>query len=281
MKFSPFKIYIILLGVGFSQVSFAGDSLDSLFYQLTDYYTSDHNKIELSEKITQKLSDSLSSNAKSTFAIRQLRVVHSEDSLFTMYSWQYCLSDATFRYGGVVSFSDRIVPLHYDYKSISNYKRYDQNSWPGGVCYKAIPLKLKKTYGYTILSWDGHNGVTSKKIIDVVTFDKHGGVVFGAPIFVSQKEESFRLSFEYSSKNSLLLDYDSVKECIVTNSLHSNDIRFTDVSSMHGAGETYNAYRYENYKWVLYEDVDLRLDKSASKRLNYKVSPSKNGSRLF
>ena len=74
--------------------------------------------------------------------------------------------------------------------------------------------------------------------------------------------------FEYSAEMSLLLTYDDEAACIVTNALYSNDERFSGVQEYYSASDVFNVLRFENDLWVLYNDVDLRLDKKESKRLS-------------
>ena len=91
---------------------------------------------------------------------------------------------------------------------ILDNRKYSADDWCGGICYRIIPLIIKGEHAYTLLSWDGNNGVSYKKIIDVLWFDRKGKAIFGKPMFRQGRSISHRVVMEYNAKSSLLLTYD-------------------------------------------------------------------------
>lgn len=242
------------------------------FQKLSDYYISDDDKLVLSGDITNQLATFVLTDLSTVDSLEIPQLVHqvSPDSLLHIFTWQYRLSDANFYYGGVVVYQSCVYPLTHEVKVCDDNQNYSNEHWRGGVCYDIVqPDQTANTF-YTLLVWDGNNSVTAKKSIDVLTFDRKGMPSFGSPIFKVDKHTKHRVIFEYNMAHTLLLDYDAKKNAIITNALVANDL-----GESTGIGEEFNIYQYENGNWVLYRDVDLRMDAESEAALNKKVvSPS-------
>ena len=255
-----------------AQVDYVSD-----FNRLTDYETGDAAKQELSKKLTQAL---VADMQKSDFVVdslgvRQIKFISSPEGLLRICTWHYSLRDATAQYGGIIEYGENIFPLQFNDLPIVAGEVYTQDNWCGGIYYDIIPIKRKGKSLYTLLAWDGNNGVTSKKIIDVLSFDRKGKPIFGLRVFVKGRMSTHRVIIEYPASNTLLLELDAEQKGIVSNALFANDDKFTDVSEYFSVSDDFNVYRYEDEKWVLYINVDLRLNKKDSKALqNNTVSPS-------
>jgi hypothetical protein len=118
--------------------------------------------------------------------------------------------------------------------------------------------------------------VTSKKIIDVLSFDRKGRPIFGLPIFEKGRVTTHRVIIEYPATNTMLLELDAEQKGIISNALFANDDKFTDVSEYSSVSDDFNVYRYEDENWALYINVDLRLNKKDSRDLQNNVaSPSR------
>ena len=239
------------------------------FDRLTFYETSDVDKQELSATLTEALVQDLQNPSFriDSLAVQQLKSISSDDGVLKLYTWHYSLSDASSQYGGIVFYGGQFYPLSFVDRPIVATKSYTQDAWCGGIYYDIIPIQRKNTTIYTLLAWDGNNGVTSKKIIDVLSFDRKGKLIFGLPIFVNGRTSIYRAIIEYPASNSMLLEFDEEQKGIVSNALFANDMRYGDVSAYSSVSDDFNIHRYEEDKWVFYPNIDLRLNKKDSKAL--------------
>lgn len=228
---------------------------------------------DVKQNISLRLNEVLNSDFQNpdfkldSICFQFINKVVSSDDMLCIYSWHYILSDASSQYGGIIKYGNNVFPLKFNDKVIEDNKEYSQDDWCGGVCYGIIPVKLKKKTAYTLLSWDGNNGVTSKKIIDVLSFDRKGNPIFGQSVFETGKSTQKRIIIEYASSSSMLLEYDEGQKAIVCNAIAVNEEKYSDVSEYYCASDLFDIYRFENEKWVLYPNQDLRLNKKESKAL--------------
>jgi len=81
---------------------------------------------------------------------------------------------------------------------------------------------------------------------------------FGAPIFKNDRYTYNRLVFKYSHGANMLLRYDPKKKMIVMDNLEPSDAMYKGVYRFYGPDFTYNGYKFEKGKWVLYKNVDVR-----------------------
>lgn len=273
----PFT-YLFFVELLFPLIIVGQSDLALKFDYLTSYEVSDEDKRAASLAITDDLIHYLElGESADSLNIRQLKIVSSPDGALSLYTWYYTLSDATAQYGGLVVRSDVKIPLYFNDLSIVENKKYTAENWCGGIYYDIIPVQKRGDIYYTLLAWDGNNGVTSKKIIDVLWFDKKGKAIFGHPLFVEDRKKGLRVVIEYAASNSLMLDYDEEQNAIVTNALYVNEEKFTDVSEYYSVSDDFNLYRFEEEEWVLYRDVDLRMNKEDSKVLMRRNSNPASG----
>lgn len=240
-----------------------------LFDQLTDYNTSDETKVRLSDELQEAIFQALSSDVHALDSVKvpQLHQVRSDDQQVALYTWYYMFSDATAQYGGLLVYHDKVVPLQFNDFPISEKEEYTPENWCGGIYYSVLPVLIKGQKCYTLLAWDGNNGATYKKIIDILSVDRKGNVIFGKPIFVEGRHTQQRVIMEYEATNTLFLAWDEAQNGIVTNVLAVNDERFEDVSVYASATDAFNLFRFEDEKWIQYSNVDLRMDKKAGATL--------------
>ncbi len=105
----------------------------------------------------------------------------------------------------------------------------DQNSWLGGLYYPArfgqdIPAKTikyvdprtgkkVKSTAYIVMGWNGYDGSSNFKFVDVITPDPQNKnrIIFGANIFFFDLVPKYRAVFRYSDNAPFSLNYGYVK----------------------------------------------------------------------
>lgn len=218
---------------------------------------------------TQRL-DSLLSNDKDFFdadlsEVRSLSALKSSDNRIRIFTWNMPLDDGTYDYHGRLMLnqgkSKIIIPLKAIENSDENTerKRLSSTQWKGAIYYDIIRKKHRKNTYYTLLGWDGHNNLSTKKIIEVLKVSKSGELTFGAPIFVEKKVLNRKI-FEYSKKASMSLTYDSKKDRIVFDHLAPISSNLTGMFEFYSPDFTYDAFNWRKGKWHFEKNVDARND---------------------
>ncbi|MDK2842918.1 MAG: hypothetical protein PWQ17_2424 [Anaerophaga sp.] len=130
--------------------------------------------------------------------------------------------------------------------------------WYGAVYYDVIPVVHdKKTY-YTLLGYNGNDAFSRMRIVDVLYFSEEGTPCFGAPLFNVNDGLKKRLIFEYSNRAEMMLRYDKREKMIVMDHLAPMEPVFEGDRSYYGPDFSYDVLDYQEGKWLLVEDVELR-----------------------
>lgn len=184
--------------------------------------------------------------------------------LLRVVTWNVELSDRTQRYGGFVLRGDprepggyRSYPLKHQPRSNVREvgKRFGGEVWPGAIYYQVILTHDKRTPVYTLLGWDGADGLTTRKVVEVL--ETQGGQVrLGAPRIQVRGATQRRLVLEYADVLSVLLRYEGDRIAMDHLSPRSPDLQ--GVAAFYGPDMTYDALEWDGKQWVLRENVDIR-----------------------
>ena len=189
------------------------------------------------------------------------------DASFRIFNWLLKKDNGSYEYYGLVHYQNKrkkryeIIPLVDNSANIRNAEQedLDAKNWYGGLCYQIAYIKKAGRKYYTLLSWDGNDGYSTKKIIDVMYFSGKNKIKFGLPIFKQNKKESQkRVILEYDSKTSISVKYHSKEEKIVFNHLVSPNKNLEGLEEYYIPEGTFNSYQYKRGKWWLQQDVDIR-----------------------
>ena len=193
--------------------------------------------------------------------------ISSPDNTFRIFNWILKKDNGNYEYFGIVHYHNKkhkryeVIPLVDNSANIRNAEQedLDAKNWYGGLCYQIAYIKKAGRKYYTLLSWDGNDGYSTKKIIDVMYFSGKNKIKFGLPIFKQNKKESQkRVILEYDSKTSISLKYHSKEEKIVFNHLVPPKKDLEGLEEYYIPEGTFNSYQYNKGKWLLEEDIDIR-----------------------
>lgn len=130
----------------------------------------------------------------------------------------------------------------------------DHENWYGALYYRIIPVKKGSRTIYTLLGWDHNSSLSQIKLIDAMYFTS-SAVKFGSPIFKMGSETKKRVFFEHSKKTSMFLNYEPNRERIMMDHLSPESPSLKAFRSYYVPDMSYDAFVFENKKWVLKEDV--------------------------
>lgn len=138
------------------------------------------------------------------------------------------------------------------------HKIFHSNNWLSCVYYNIITKKYKNKTWYTLLGWSGNDGITNKKIIEILTITQKGEPVFGAPVFQLRKLKSNRMIFEYNPQAIMFMNYDEKKQMILFDHLSPNEPSMTGRFQYYGPDFSVDGLKFKKGIWILEEDVDAK-----------------------
>ncbi len=141
---------------------------------------------------------------------------------------------------------------------------YSSSDWPAAWYYKVIQKEDKygQTY-YTLIGWIPKNRISQQKIVDVF-YLKNDKLHFGAPIFEREGKREYRLLYEYGAQNTMRLSYQEDKDQIIMDHLSPPGAEYHGIYEYYGPDFSYDAFRWEEGRWVYYPDIDI--DEGLSKK---------------
>jgi len=191
----------------------------------------------------------------------------SPDNTFRIFNWLLKKDNGAYEYYAIVHYHNikrkryEIIPLVDNSANIRNAEQedLDAKNWYGGIYYQIAYIKKIGRKYYTLLAWDGNDGNSTKKIIDVLYFSGKNKIKFGLPIFKKNKKESQkRVIIEYDTKTSVSVRYQEKEKRIVFNHLVPPKKDLEGLEEYYIPEGTFNSYQYNKGKWLLEEDVDIR-----------------------
>jgi hypothetical protein len=203
--------------------------------------------------------------------------IASDDGKIRVFSWNVPLNDGTNKYFGFIQYkrdSLMVIPLQSNEENLADFdtKQLTQQMWYGAIYYKLIEVEINNQKAYTLLGWDGYTSNSNRKFIDIISEDKNGNIVFGMPIFKTEKGIKTRVVLEYAEKANLLLRYDyqsimiekkkKVKKenvwLIVMDRMVPMDPSMEGIRKYYvPTGDTYDGYLFRNGYWTLVENIEV------------------------
>jgi hypothetical protein len=187
--------------------------------------------------------------------------LYAPDSTFRIINWNLAFSDGTYRYYGFICRKDGgVTELHDHSREITHPEDtiLTPENWYGALYYRILRNKWRNKTWYTLLGIDLHNDFTTRKVIDVLSFDKKGAIRFGAPLFQMGDSVLTRVIFEFNARASMLLHYDENMEMIVFDHLSPSRPSYKGLYQFYGPDSSYDGFFFFKGMWRLREDLDVR-----------------------
>ncbi|QES90844.1 hypothetical protein [Rhizosphaericola mali] len=195
-------------------------------------------------------------------SLQTISIEYAPDNAFRIFTWELELNDNYFRQFGAIQMNTKdgkmkIFPL-FDASEFTEMpwdSVRDAKHWIGALYYKILKNSYKGKDYYTLLGLDDHDFLTTRKWIDVLTFDKNEAPQFGAPIFqykydtIKVQPPVDRFLFEFKKDGRARLNYDPELNLIVFDHLISEKNRPWDKMTLVSNGE-YEGFQWKEGKWV-------------------------------
>ncbi|TCD18099.1 hypothetical protein EZ456_21900 [Pedobacter psychrodurus] len=214
-------------------------------------------------------------------SLKNISVIKSSDQAFRILSWYVLLENGTYRYYGTIQMNTKngplkLYPLIDQTENLSDPNIVTNNQkWFGARYYEIVSVTSgNRLPYYVLLGWKGNTQFTTKKVIDILSFDKDN-LTFGAPVFDGKElKEKNRIIFEYAKSNAMTLKTDMKAGMIVFDHLASFDSEIKGKFEYYGSDGTFDGFKIIGGKLKLQEDITLNNDPNSSDELY--ADPKKN-----
>jgi hypothetical protein len=195
-------------------------------------------------------------------SVKTVRIINAPDNRFRIITWFVRNDDESYRFYGAIQMNTggklKLYPLN-DYSPMMQAPQDsvgDNTKWFGAQYYDMIRVNGEKQY-YVLLGWKGYTDKATKKVIEVLSFNRNNQPVFGASVFDGSKNKK-RIVFEYTRQASMLLKYEPEKDLIVFDHLSPPSDKLKNSPESFGPDLSYDGYKLENGRWKFLEDLDMR-----------------------
>ena len=205
-------------GQRFHTIIQAEDTLKTILSSLNQA-KDDSSRNEINHTFINDLAEALkipSSDSYPFDSLKTLVKIASTDNKFRILHWNLPKSDGKHKYYGFIKLLNHDPPLIFPLVDKSDSLPDPQIAilsnlqWFGALYYKVI-LEEAETgeHVYTLLGWSGKNAMITRKVIEVLSFDKHDRPYFGFKLFHDFREGNMaRIIFSFSALATMSLKYE-------------------------------------------------------------------------
>ncbi len=196
--------------------------------------------------------------------------IYAPDSSFRIFSWQFTRDEDHFRQRGAIQMktADGSLQLHALFDA-SEFTTAPQDSvrtaqnWIGAIYYGIIMKTFNDKKYYTLLGFDDNNMRSTKKWIEVLTFNEQGKPVFGGPYFsipdtTNKAKATFltpaRFCLEYKKDGVARVNYDPDMDMIIFAHLESESKQPDKSYTLVPDGD-YQGFKWDNGHWTFIDKV--------------------------
>jgi hypothetical protein len=188
--------------------------------------------------------------------------LYAPDSSFRIFTWQLQRDESYYLQEGAIQIktkdgSLKLFPLFdvSDYASVPTDSVRTSKNWIGAIYYKIVLKEFKGKKYYTLFGYDDNDFSSTRKWLEVLTFDATGNPVFGGNYFTYNDDELkppqpvTRFLFEYKKDARARLVYDPDLDMIVFDHLISESNEPQKKFTLVPDGD-YEGFKWQNGKWV-------------------------------
>jgi hypothetical protein len=199
--------------------------------------------------------------------------LYAPDSSFRIFTWQVMKDFTYYRQKGAIQYrtadgSLKLIPL-YDNSSFTDNpvdSVRNNQQWIGAVYYNIVQKTFNNRNYYTLIGYDENDARSTKKWVEVLTFDEHNRPVFGGRYFNYTADETkppqpaYRFCVEFKKQASPKLNYEAQLDMITFAKLTSESGEPSLHHTLVPTG-SYEGLRWVNGKWIyvaVVKEVDPR-----------------------
>lgn len=200
-------------------------------------------------------------------SLKTVIVRKSPDNTFRIFSWFLPVDDGSYRFFGAIQMATKdgklkLYPLIDETAEIKDPNAITTNkNWYGAGYYEIVPVIANgRAPYYVLIGWKGNSAKTSKKVLEILSFEKDSPV-FGKPVF-DQKgvPAKNRIIFEYNKLNSMTLTLDKSVNMIVFDHLAPFSPDMAGNFEYYASDLSFDAFKFVGGRLKLIENVELKND---------------------
>ena len=205
-------------------------------------------------------------------SVQGISRLYAPDSSFRIFTWNVLYDDFYSRQKGAIQMrtkdgSLKLVPL----RDVSEFTQNAMDSvrgkgnWIGAIYYNIIKTEHKGKNFYTLFGIDYNSIRSTKKWIEVLTFNEKNEPVFGGPLFSYEQDSikkapQYRFGLEYKKDARVLANYIEEVNMILVDHLISESDEPDNKWTMVPDGDN-EGFKWENGKWVHVDKAfDFKID---------------------
>jgi len=200
-------------------------------------------------------------------SVTTISAIYPQDSSFRIFTWELQRDEGYYRQQGAIQIktadgSLKLFPLldQSDFSSAPEADLRGPQNWVGAIYYGITTTEFKGKKYYTLFGLDDNDLFSTRKWLEVLTFNAEGKPVFGANLF-DYKEDGIkptppvsRFLLEFKKDARARLVYDADLNMIVFDHLASETKEPAKKFTLIPDG-TYEGFAWKNGKWVHIDDI--------------------------
>lgn len=228
-------------------------------------------------------------------SLKTISHLYAPDSSFRIITWQVMKDLTYYRQKGAIQMrtddgSLKLIPL-YDYSAFTDNPAdsvRDNEHWIGAVYYNILMKTFNNKKYYTLIGYDENDARSTKKWMEVLTFDENNQPRFGGRFFNYPHDErkppqpAYRFCLEFKKNASAKISFDPDLDMIAFASLVSEVGDISEKYTLIPSG-SYEGFKWMGGKWVyvpVIREVDPRsglnpTQEAAEQRKNKFIVPKK------
>lgn len=200
-------------------------------------------------------------------SIRTISKIYPPDSSFRIFTWQIERDESYFRQYGAIQMRTKDGSLKFfplidasDYTANPTDSVRTNTNWIGAIYYGIVAKEYKNKKYYTLFGFDDNEFISTKKWIEVLTFNDNNEPVFGGHFFdykedsIKPPQPAFRFCLEYKKDAKARMVYDAELDMIIIDHLISESNEPNKKFTLIPAGD-YEGFKWLNGKWVHVDKV--------------------------
>ncbi len=194
-------------------------------------------------------------------SVQGVSKIYAPDSTFRIFTWSLSYDDYYSRQRGAIQYrtkdgSLKLVALRdfSEFTAKPNDSVRSKDNWIGAVYYNIIKTQHNGKNYYTLFGFDNNSVRTTKKWIEVLSFNDKNEPVFGGPFFTFEKDSTkkpaqHRFHIEYKKEASTLVNFVPDEGLILVDHLISETDEDDKPYTFIPDGD-YEGFKWQNGKWV-------------------------------
>ena len=205
-------------------------------------------------------------------SVQGISKLYAPDTSFRIFTWGLLYDDFYSRQRGAIQLRTRdgslkLIPL----RDVSEFTENAEDSvrgkgnWIGAIYYNIIKTEYRGKNYYTLFGIDYNNVRSTKKWIEVLTFNEKSEPVFGGPLFTFERDSlkkspRYRFGIEYKKDARVLANFIEEVDMILVDHLISETNEPENKWTMVPDGDN-EGFKWDNGKWVhLDKAFDFKID---------------------